>query len=362
MLFYLFILYLLIFRINSDDCILNNFPELKFPKSITLENGYVVMISLDGIYSFYPNLMKIAFSYDFTDEQKVSASLDDGYIYINQAQVSQFIDDEGGKNYVICMIKNILYVLSEYGEFLFFQDLSDRINVENTLALIPYKYDNFNYYFIVGYNNQLTSRLFLFYYNIIFTTEKSGSINFLSNLEYIFDKDGTELEISYRGLSCQVIILNSQKRLLCFEGIGNYVYLIGFIFDPDNGFNLVSYSDVYRDEANKNILYITSSINTDKTIIFVWFTTEYPMARGVLFDLETKQFNQIFYLLECNINAYGINSYFFKETKEFVFSCINNDNTLSMFVVNETIQLNVEKSFGDKSFPDCNNYKSFSIE
>ena len=61
-------------RILSDNCIIESFPELKYPKSETLLNGYILMMTTTGIYSFNPSysITKFEHSYNFTEQQLLS--------------------------------------------------------------------------------------------------------------------------------------------------------------------------------------------------------------------------------------------------------------------------------------------------
>ena len=77
------------------------------------------MISTQGIYSLYPNLSDIAYSYTFTSFP--INSMDEAQSFISNGDISQFSgkDDENEKDYILILINRVLFVLSERGEVLF---------------------------------------------------------------------------------------------------------------------------------------------------------------------------------------------------------------------------------------------------
>jgi len=101
------ILFIFLFRLYNNECLTHSFPDLNYPKVFTLENGYQLMVTTKGIYSFNPTLDIIVYSYNFTDEQKmtdinyIDDDIDEKIDNINQVEISQFTDEEG-KKYAIC--------------------------------------------------------------------------------------------------------------------------------------------------------------------------------------------------------------------------------------------------------------------
>ena len=142
------ILFLIFNKIYSDDCLTHSLPGINYPKSKTLENDYQLMVNTKGIYTFYPTLSSLANSYNFTDEQKFSTDLYNFNNTINQVEISQFTQDEGGKRYIICLAKNFLYFMNEKGAIIFIQELPNKININYSISLLAYKFLNSKYYFI----------------------------------------------------------------------------------------------------------------------------------------------------------------------------------------------------------------------
>ena len=149
-----FIIFLFLFKIYYNDCISHSFEDLNYPKGFTLENGYQLMVTSKGIYSFYPGLTKIKYSYNFTNEQMMSTDLDSMADTINQIEISQFDGEEGGKKYVICLANDYIYFMNEEGKILHYQKISNLI-ADYSIKLIAYKYYENDYYFIIAFNYQI---------------------------------------------------------------------------------------------------------------------------------------------------------------------------------------------------------------
>ena len=145
------IIFLLLFKLYYSDCISHSFEDLNYPKGFTLENGHQLMVTSKGIYSFYPGLTKIKYSYNFTDEQMMSTDLNSMADTINQIEISQFDGEEGGKKYVICLANDFIYFMDEEGKILYYQKIPDLI-ADYSIKLIAYKYYENDYYFIIAFN------------------------------------------------------------------------------------------------------------------------------------------------------------------------------------------------------------------
>ena len=47
-----FFIYTFINKILAEDCLTHSFSDLNYPKSLTLYNGYQLLVTSKGIYSF----------------------------------------------------------------------------------------------------------------------------------------------------------------------------------------------------------------------------------------------------------------------------------------------------------------------
>ena len=152
---------------SDDDCLVYSLSGYNFPKAKTLENGYHLVISDKGVNAFFPGLSKISSSYTFTEEQVFSTNIYQMNNTINQVDISQFSNEEGGKNYVICLATNFIYFMNEKGTIIFVQDLPIKIYIDYSITLVAYKYINNYYYFIIAHISlDSSTNLKFFYYKI----------------------------------------------------------------------------------------------------------------------------------------------------------------------------------------------------
>ena len=135
-----FIFFSLLYLIYSqtDECEISYYSDITYPKTESLSNGYKIMITPEGIFSFIPSLSRTIYSYNFNETQKITI---DQIYEIYQSQICQFPNEEGGDEYVLCYIKNTIYVLNKTGKVLFFKNLDLTISSSDSFSLLCYKYD-----------------------------------------------------------------------------------------------------------------------------------------------------------------------------------------------------------------------------
>jgi len=117
-------------------------------------------------------LNRIVYSYNFTEEQKIKSN-EEREIY--RAQISQFSNETGGNEYVLCFINNFIYVLDNNGQFLFYEHLNLELNNSDSFSLISYNYNNtykyYSFYIIQNTDNiedQGKRNLFIRSYSLYF--------------------------------------------------------------------------------------------------------------------------------------------------------------------------------------------------
>ena len=357
-----FILILLIKLINSN-CITHSFPDLYYPNALTLENGYHLMITSTGIYSFYPKLTNISSFYIFTEEQKMSTNIYSLQNSVNQNTLSQFSNEEGGKNIVICFANNNLYFMNERGKVTYIKELSN-INIEFTLSLVPYKYNNGDYYFIIGYNvadDQNKICLGLYYYKINTNNELSLES---SSERYLFFNE-TQYHINRYSLSCQSMkLLNHGKVVTCFENILYYNIIIALNYNPENNFEFLFKCELSIDEEN-NPVFIKSAVNSERNKAFICLSSESPnKLYFYYYDINENKFVSISFQNDCKVKYYDFNTFYFKSSNEYILSCLSNTayNVISIYRLNQDFSLiNNDITDGQISFEDCLNFDFFSI-
>ena len=358
----LYILCLILKEIYSD-CKTNNFKDLEYPKSKTLSNGYHIMVTSKGIFSLTPKLTKIAYSYNFTESQKFSVEIHDVKNTINQVEISQFLDVEEGKKYILIYANNYIYLLNEYGKVKYIQELEDTIDTDYSITLVAYKYENGIYYFILGHNQENSSYqkyTLLYYYKII----NKNEIILIYKIPQYYSET-----LSLRGLSCQAMLNTTlQKNLVCFLNVRNSIFASTAItFDPENNFNYLSMSSNRIDESDgAQVHYFKSAVNNDRKKALICYSIDSPKKiKCYSFDSIQNKLSAVFYNTnKCDTNLFGFNDYYFEQSNEYIISCIDNSKyrfTMQRIDCNFTLISDADNTFEEKAFDNCYSLSFFSI-
>ena len=359
----IFIIFLV--KINSDNDVIREFNYITFPKVKILDNGYILFVTYQGIYSYNSNLLNPEYYYNFTDSQKFSYDEHKMKNNLNQVGICQFSDAEGGNKYVIIYANNFIYFLSEKGEKIFENELEDKIEVDYPLNLMPYKYYNGGYYFVITYNTKHPEHegiINMNYYKITINQEK---IELISHREV----DNPNILINPQTLSSEIMIHSQYGKIFsCFVCIrlrNDYnFYITSFTFSIDTNFNYLMMSNPCLEPDLENINTIKTTLNEDKTKAFVCYSIEnLSKVKCLYFDINENKFYDVFITeSSCNSNYFGINLFYFKETQEFIFSCIDNEKK-SFYIkrVDNTFTNIDDECIYHKSFTNCYSYNYYSI-
>jgi hypothetical protein len=152
--------------------------------------------------------------------------------------------------------------------------------------------------------------------------------------------------------------------LACFCGIqeGKDSALV-ITIDPDNEFSTNFVSNIYIDPDGKKIKYISSSVNKDNTEALFCFVMESQTAKCLNYDINNNILsNVIIEYNNCSFSQNGINSYYFDEAKEYVFSCVDGNKNFFMKRFDENFNIIEDNDiYNGKQFMNCEQYTSFSI-
>ena len=352
-----FLVFTLFFKINCEDCNTHSFPDLNYLKAMTLSNGYKIMITKTGIYSFYPKLSTIAYSYNYTDQQIIPDG--DSISYVYKAGISQYSGEDGENQYVLCIINHFLYVMNEKGKVLFSQNLYDDIGHDKYNSLVAYKYENEIYYFILGYKEESSRQIHIIYFKIIFQNENYGNIEYISKT--IIDRTKTDF-VTSENISCHLMKTSSQGKVItCFYG--SSFSAIAISLDPNNSFEILFKSNELYDTEYNLLSFISGSINHNKTQALVCTINEkskgncyyYNISENIIMDLSLSS-------NYCTNKGYGLNTYFFEKANEYIFSCVDDNNHFFMKRINLDFKtIEDDNIFDGKQFINCEEYSSFSI-
>ena len=355
--FILLLLICLFNRVLSDNCIIETFPDFQYLKSETLLNGYILMMTTTGIYSFNPlySITEFEYSYNFTQEQKLS----DNEIF--DAQISQFSNLDEGNDYVLCYAKNFIYVLTNKGKFLFYKNID--IPYENityiSLIAYEYRYPFYNFFLIYIMNEGQNCYDFINNYRLTIKNEEHNLTLFYSNM---FDptKDMDQTKLYSGGLSCEIMTTQESKNVLvCFIIINYMGYLqkmMALEISPDT-FSVTN-SGVTTGYMSVSL---SSSIGEDKSKAFVCYMHSGGTANCFYYLLNEKKFseNKLFEA-RCSPRKYSINVYYFSQTEEFIFSCFDYNNNLEFKKLNNDFDL-IPTSFEDIKKFGCFEFSSYTI-
>ena len=352
------------FKILSDDCQITYLPKLHFPKSETLSNGYIIIITNTGIYSIdsLSNNYKINLSYNFTEEQKLTINNEEKEIY--QAQISQFQNENEGKDYVLCLVKNFLYILTNKGKFLFYKNLDITFEKEDSVSLISYDYNNKFYNFFILYVTKKDKKCYdiINYYKLNIINKNKGEINLYYN-NSIDPPKNSSYSFSLGGISCKIMTIQesetSKNVLVCFIAIIFSDFqqnILAIVINP------VSMEIINSGEISGHMIkYISASVGEDKSKAIVCYIDEGGTSTCFYYNLNEKKFIAIFSKITCSFNEFALNTYYFPKNKEFIFSCINFSSNLVIKKINNNFELINEAYPEINSLKGCYNLYSYSI-
>ena len=356
------IILLVIFRaVKCDNCVSESYSHLKHVKAITLKNNNKIILSASGIYTFYPDLTNMIYSYLFYDIQKLPEGEEANYI--SNGDISQFSGEDGETKYVLLIVKQIVYVLNENGSVLFYGDISAKLGSNSPISLVAYKYENNIYYFTLTYTITNIYQMRLIYYKITFTGENIGDITFIRELNERIAYEGISHWINSINISCNRMYLSSDIVLSCiFCSIEAKNSIMALNYNPDNEFSKISLSNIVEDPDDESIKYIKTSTNNDRTKALICYSIETQKGRCLHYDINENILSSIFVESEyCNSEPYGINAYYFEEPNEYVFSCVNGKNKFFMKRINSDFNMIDYDLFDGKEYSDCSDYTTFSI-
>ena len=352
----IFIIILFLFKLCYNDSKCQAFLDLNYPKGLTLENGYQLLVTNKGIYSFYPGLSSIKYYYNFTEEQKITFNLYTMPDSVNQIEISQFSGEDGGKRYVICLAKDFLYFMDEKGKIMHNEYIPD-ITAEHCLKLIAYKYYENDYYFIIAYNyfsnEENRNALALKYYKITKNSNKEYEIILINFYHYV-PKENFEINLS--SLSCEIMKSNSTEKLLtCFESMNGIIF--AFSFNPDNNFAMPQFN-IYEKGDDNNAKFIKSSVNKENTKSLVCYSIQIETSykvKCIYYDSTSNGFEITSLGIDiCNENYFAFNNYYFPQTDEYIMTCVTSDNKAFIFGrINNNFQTIGSSVLNSDSFSSC---------
>ena len=334
--------YYFIIKIKSE-CLARNMKTISHPNMNTLDNDRKLLIASNGITIYNKDMTIIYFHYNFPPNITIEDNDD-----IAKTNMKQFSEDNGEK-YIICLIENYFLILDENGELYFNIFLS--INPKNAISLIPYKYENSKYYFIIAYSD---GGINFFYYNFEIISKNNLIISLIITTIYKPEIDNN------KGLACEILKSNdSIKSLTCFVTI-RYVNLFASnTFNPDENFTLIlNPANISVDR--KDIKYISSASDKNKENILVCYSSPAEYIECLIYNINDNNFiNKDYKIQPCSARSGAIHTYYFPKNNQFVASCISNNKDYSLLIINEDFSNSTLST--ERLGYDCYGIYSFSI-
>ena len=314
-----FILYIFLIRVSCQETSFSY--ETEYAKAFKLINGYIIIVGTDGI-NIYDNTGQNSINNIPMDEEDKITQIPDSF-YTTFAQFDK------GQEYVLLMVKQVLYIMNSQGGFIFKNKFT---NHDTTLtkfySLVPFINQNNNYNFILGYITNERKKAFLEYYTINFESQILTLIG-----DYIFDKDdpSREYEAYDYGITCQIMDHYTKGYILtCFyfnynpEGI----YSISFTLEDNGIVKIPMFNATYNDKP-----YILQSIiSPDKKKSLLCYVRNKDsndhFVYCVIYNVDENKFenlNKYLSQISCGETIENIALYYFKETTEYIVTCTNSE-------------------------------------
>lgn len=121
-------------------------------------------------------------------------------------------------------------------------------------------------------------------------------------------------------------------------------------------------SNIVEEPDIKDLKYIKSSVNNDRTKSLICYNIETSKVKCLFYDIVENQLSNI--TIESNYCiplSYGLNTYYFEKSNEYILSCVDDSNNFMMKRIDSEFNIISEELFNEEHFLNCNNLTSFSI-
>ena len=169
----------MLFKIILCTESLNSY-EMKFAKSLKLNNGNILIAGNVGIYTYDNTGKNLLYECPIT-ENNIELESDAFY-----TTLVQFPKKYNGL--VLAFVKHIMYILDSNGNFKFKKQPPNLSLSENNkfYTIVPHTYNNNNYFFVLAYINE-GSKAILQYFSINIENEA-----ITLNADYVFDENDSD--------------------------------------------------------------------------------------------------------------------------------------------------------------------------
>ena len=309
--------------------------SFKYPTAFTLKDQKIFVIHSLGIDICDPEFTTSTNILSFSNQMEESE--------LSMISTSKYPTGE----FIVFIINQIL-VFDEYGNNLIITPEINNIHGEYyTLSAHKITHNNNMdyYYFLFGYIDISNNERFNLKLNYYYTDTYSKAITTIDSkvLNYNFN---------YNGLSCEFVPYNSIEHIICiyenspFYGQNDYCVVSIFKINSNNLLSSLKDINFYL----KKIEYIKSTINSMNSKPFFCGLNVDGKSFCLIYDLNyyytNPSSNDNSYIIwddqnekNCIKIPYNIKTYYFQETGEYVFSCLNVDNEIQTTIYDKDLSL-----------------------
>ena len=327
--------------------------ESIYPKSLTLNNGNILIVAQKGIYLYNQLKYNISVIKEFPSDLFISNK--------NTATKTTFLqlpEKDGG--YILIFANDILYGLPPDANTITTFGKTNETDA-NYYSLSFFKIDeNNNIFYTFGYSD-FSQKFRLSYYKL---NIDSNSNDLIYSKIHESNSSLGQLETKFTaGISCERMNhISLGKLLVCFYEIRSNKGEISIsIFNPENNFEIITFNSTNYIFNSDYLVLIKSAISNNYKKSFVCYILNYGIGSYCfIYNIDDNSYTEpIECSTYCNPYSVSFKTYFFSLTHKFLFACGTSD-AFNFFLFNEEdnkLFLATEK----KGIQNCFSYNSFSI-
>ena len=341
-------------KFKPKDLAINPFPNKIFFFIFLLKS--LIILSILGQYNFSPSFLyshaitlinenifiihKYAVDiYDSSLTKKIKTIITfcDDEIVTNNIYVRKIITKLYEKNieYITCIINDKIYIFNSEGEKLYNSDNKLSLFLEKNYILIPVKIDNNNYYYMIGYINENNSNIQLLFFK--FEINSLQNVILYDKPMFSYNKNNIYINAKYKLLTCQLMKNSSKKeKIICFYYIRNFLEYTYFDIDNYEKFNFIKPKNnkIELPENLNEIKTINSATNLDNSKMFIVFNLKSGKGYYFSYSINSNIFSKNIELnSNCNSQFFVAKLFFFRETNQFLFTCLSDNNNLFNIII-----------------------------
>jgi len=292
--------------------------DLLFTKGFKLYNGNIVIAGNKGIYTYDNTGTNLLYNYTF-DEIQIINELDGYY-----TSIDQFPKEYNGL--VIILVYHILYFLNSNGKFLYKHELN--LEIETTIfqyySISPFIFKDNEYHFILGYIN-IGKKACIKYYTTNPKNNETASENF-----FVLD----EQENYDYGINCEIMIHEIYGSILiCFYQNNNPQAIDLKAFKLENKkIEIIPNITCSLSGRSLGLKTLTSIDKRKSFICYLNAITEISVGYCTVYDIDKNEFVKSgkYISNQCLIKRNTYSLEYFKETREYIFSCADNTAQINL--------------------------------